>query len=38
MKITELRTFKNDSGFASESWVFDEGCNEQKLDTVSVEH
>ena len=31
-----MTTFKKDRGFASESKVWNEGCNEQK--SVTVEH
>ena len=35
----KLTTFKNDRGFASESNVCNEGCNEQRNEMmVTVEH
>ena len=38
-KIKKLTTFKNDRGFASESKVCNEGCNEQNNEMmVTAEH
>ena len=39
IKYTEMQKFKNDRGFASESKVCNEGCNEQSNEMmVIVEH
>ena len=38
-KIRKITTFKNDRGFASESKVCNEGCNEKSDEMmVTVEH
>ena len=38
-KIQKITTFKNDRGFASESKVCNEGCNEQSNEMmVTAEH
>ena len=38
-KITKITTFKNDRGFASESKVCNEGCNEPSNEMmVTAEH